>query len=441
MVEYLKALFTCDGGVENWDSTKETEADISIHYYTTSHRLAEGVYHLLLRLGITSHIQYSVKKLYGRGFDLWQVIIGNKEGIGKFRDKIGFIGEKADKLETAWIAIKDRPNHPHNDTIPIEIWEYVKGKLKNHRWDTTKEKGWIDIGRALGYKKPKGAHNTIKFAPGREKLGVIADVLDDDWLHYLAESDLLWDEIKSIEDDGVAAVYDLVVPSVSNFVAQDIITHNTTAAIVIAEHIQRKKGGSTMIYFPGYPQNYAPPHIVALPISAIPQLMDSVEPGAIVIFDDAYRFFSSYRTQSNTGLMFQDWVNGIAHQGVTIILTVQDSSDLHKAGLRADAFVFKPPERMFEGSERPQMRPIVKRVSQSFDSIPKADWVKHMFVYADPERQAMLTYERPPWMTRSKAKYRGSQRGHAFSNSEQGVGKSPVTGSKKTQYNPFDSDA
>ena len=214
----------------------------------------------------------------------------------------------------------------------------------------------------------------------------------------------------------------------------------TTCAIVIAEHIQRKKGGSTMIYFPGYPQNYAPPHIVALPISAIPQLMDSVEPGAIVIFDDAYRFFSSYRTQSNTGLMFQDWVNGIAHQGVTIILTVQDSSDLHKAGLRADAFMFKPPERMFEGSERPQMRPIVKRVSEAFDSIPRADWVKHAFIYADPERQAMITYERPPWMTRSKAKYRGSQRGHALSNSEQGVGKSPVTSPRKGQYNPFDAD-
>lgn len=196
----------------------------------------------------------------------------------------------------------------------------------------------------------------------------------------------------------------IVVPVIG---ARD--TGKTTAQIVIAEHIQRR--ANVPIYFIGYPERLAPPHITPVPIRSLSNVLNNAESGSVIILDDAYRFFSSKRTMTRGGLEFEDWINSAAHSGHRLLISVQDSSDLHKAGLRADVFVFKPPERMFEGSERSQMRPIVKRALQAFDGIPRADWVKHAWLYRDPDRNGMITYDRPGWMTRSKAKYRGRRPG------------------------------
>jgi len=43
----------------------------------------------------------------------------------------------------------------------------------------------------------------------------------------LALSDVFWDEIVSIEPDGEEEVYDLTVEGLHNFVADDIIVHNS----------------------------------------------------------------------------------------------------------------------------------------------------------------------------------------------------------------------
>ncbi|MFM8005031.1 MAG: dCTP deaminase domain-containing protein [Dolichospermum sp.] len=41
---------------------------------------------------------------------------------------------------------------------------------------------------------------------------------------------ILWDEIKSIECAGMEEVYDISVPGLENFLANDIIVHNSTYA-------------------------------------------------------------------------------------------------------------------------------------------------------------------------------------------------------------------
>jgi replicative DNA helicase len=43
----------------------------------------------------------------------------------------------------------------------------------------------------------------------------------------LAQGDVYWDEIKSIEPAGEAEVYDLTVEGLHNFVAADIVVHNS----------------------------------------------------------------------------------------------------------------------------------------------------------------------------------------------------------------------
>ena len=43
----------------------------------------------------------------------------------------------------------------------------------------------------------------------------------------LANSDVYWDEIVTIQSDGEEEVYDLTVPGLNNFVANDFIVHNS----------------------------------------------------------------------------------------------------------------------------------------------------------------------------------------------------------------------
>jgi len=46
-------------------------------------------------------------------------------------------------------------------------------------------------------------------------------------LSILAENDIYWDSITTIEPDGVEKVYDLTVPGNHDFIANNIIVHNS----------------------------------------------------------------------------------------------------------------------------------------------------------------------------------------------------------------------
>jgi replicative DNA helicase len=52
----------------------------------------------------------------------------------------------------------------------------------------------------------------------------------------LASPDLYWDEVVSIEQIGHHQVYDLTVPEGSNFIAQDVVVHNTSFMLNVALH-------------------------------------------------------------------------------------------------------------------------------------------------------------------------------------------------------------
>jgi replicative DNA helicase len=61
----------------------------------------------------------------------------------------------------------------------------------------------------------------------RPCLAKLAASLGSERLAHLAESDVYWDEIVSITEQGVEEVFDMSVPGTHNFVAGDIIVHNS----------------------------------------------------------------------------------------------------------------------------------------------------------------------------------------------------------------------
>jgi len=61
----------------------------------------------------------------------------------------------------------------------------------------------------------------------RERAARVADVVQSTELRTLASSDVFWDRIVAIEPDGEDDVYDLTVDGLHNFVAEDVVAHNS----------------------------------------------------------------------------------------------------------------------------------------------------------------------------------------------------------------------
>jgi len=77
-------------------------------------------------------------------------------------------------------------------------------------------------------------HSARGITAGR--LANYADVLRDGRLSQLASDRIYWDEIVSITPTGEHQVYDLTVPETSNFIAQDILVHNTSFLLNVGLH-------------------------------------------------------------------------------------------------------------------------------------------------------------------------------------------------------------
>ncbi len=104
----------------------------------------------------------------------------------------------------------------------------------NHKFLTVN--GWVRLDAlTLGQRIALPRH-TIQYTTNdgalaqnisRERAAAVARVVSSPHLAQLAQSDVYWDEIVSITPNGVEPVYDLTVARLHNFVANDIIVHNS----------------------------------------------------------------------------------------------------------------------------------------------------------------------------------------------------------------------
>jgi replicative DNA helicase len=111
---------------------------------------------------------------------------------------------------------------PRRDTVPREIWDYIerKGLLVNGSMRAH------DLVERLGA-SAGGSHRVYETGVSRSLMCRMADALPDQFLTDLGTSDVIWDEIVAIEPRGEEPVYDATVPGTHNFVAGDIVVHNS----------------------------------------------------------------------------------------------------------------------------------------------------------------------------------------------------------------------
>jgi len=216
IARFLRHLWSTDGCVHL--SVGKIHS-IKVYYATSSLQLAHDVQSLLLRLGINATIlRYSQE---GRGRNQYHVKVSGKPDVVEFLTRVGPLGEH--KVSHA-AAINDfymgREGKTNRDVLPHEVWETIIVPAMEvgliSRAGVRADMGWA-----------KGTGNIMGQSLSRERAAGVALAVASPNLATLAQSDVYWDEVASIEPDVEEEVYDLTVDTQHNFVASDIIAHNS----------------------------------------------------------------------------------------------------------------------------------------------------------------------------------------------------------------------
>jgi replicative DNA helicase len=264
---FLRHLWSTDGCVYLARGQKATPI---VYYATSSPALAADVQSLLLRLGINA-IRSRVGNTRGR--PQHHVKLTGASDVARFLEVVGCLGESraATGLRIALKLGETRAN-PNRDVIPAAAWRAVVEPARVSAEVTTRqfqaELGNAYCGSAL-----------YKSNLSRERAARAAEVVACDELSRLAASDVYWDRVVAIESDGVEDVYDLTVEGLHNFVAEDIVVHNSIeqdadvvmfiyrdeyynkeserlgeADMIVAKHRNGPIGEVSLTFLPKYPK-------------------------------------------------------------------------------------------------------------------------------------------------------------------------------------------
>ena len=190
----------------------------AIYYASSSPTLSKQTQHLLLTLGIQS----TVAKVHSnRGYrPMYHVNIQGSNNQKQFLEKVGCAGKRGAIIPQLLEQIKHIEPHLNYDVIPKEAWQTVVKKAKEEF-----KLGWREVCKGLN--TSYCGSTLFKAGISRTRMKTLLNILPSKELETLARSDIYWDEIMSITKLSVEDVYDATVEDVHNFVANDIVVHNS----------------------------------------------------------------------------------------------------------------------------------------------------------------------------------------------------------------------
>jgi replicative DNA helicase len=152
---------------------------------------------------------------------MYSLAVTGKPDVERFLRQVGSVGDRkveehrriANRLE----AVTAKTNR---DTIPAEAWRSIVIPAMKEEGMTARE-----LSAAIGVAYTGGG--LYRGGLSRKRALRVAGAVFSETLADLATSDVYWDEILSIESAGEEDVYDLTVEGLHNFVAEDIVLHNS----------------------------------------------------------------------------------------------------------------------------------------------------------------------------------------------------------------------
>jgi replicative DNA helicase len=173
---------------------------------------------LLLRLGVVAGVS-RIPQAAGRA--QFHVRVTGVPDRQRFVSVVGAVGARRTAAAEAIRRHAARTRHVTNrDVLPAALWRSMVGPARSAAGLTERafqqRLGMSYCGSTL-----------YRSNLGRERAARVADVVGSSELRRLAEGDIYWDRVASIEPDGTEEVYDLTVDRLHNFVADDIVVHNS----------------------------------------------------------------------------------------------------------------------------------------------------------------------------------------------------------------------
>lgn len=199
---------------------------------TSSRQLAHDLAHVLLRLGMVGKVTQKHFK-YTRGADTagrtgYTVHLVGRRSIDRFLEVVAphVVGRdtQLDALRAYYAAAP--LGRETIDTLPAS----VKARVQTAK--NASGLGWREIEECTGVctKEFYGTPKAHKKGFRRTTIQTLAEFFDSPELLDVCSDDLYWDTITVIEPAGEAQTYDLEVPGTHNFVANDVIVHNSHSA-------------------------------------------------------------------------------------------------------------------------------------------------------------------------------------------------------------------
>ena len=213
---FLRHLWATDGCIRMKKTSKGYYP--AVYYATSSFELAENVQALLLRLDINARLK--VVSQGSKGRDQHHVIITGIPDLDRFV-KLGAVSSyKQESLDLVADYIDTHKANTNRDVIPKKVWrDLVVPAMQDIGMSARKMQSSIDLSYC--------GTGLYKQNMSRERAEKVAIVVQSDDLLKLANSDVYWDKITSIEPDGEEKVYDLTVEENHNFICKDIYIHNS----------------------------------------------------------------------------------------------------------------------------------------------------------------------------------------------------------------------
>jgi replicative DNA helicase len=213
---FIRHLWATDGCIRYNESKRSHPA---IYYASSSVKLAEDVQSLLLRIGINARLSKVAQG--SKGKDQYHVIVSGKPDIEKFANVVGAIGAyKTEQIEAIGTYLISTQANTNRDVIPSSVWRsFVVPAMKANGLTTRQMMASIET----AYCGTKIYQQNVS----RDRAVRIASAVQSDDILRLAQRDVYWDEISAVEPDGMEEVFDLTVERLHNFIANDIVVHNS----------------------------------------------------------------------------------------------------------------------------------------------------------------------------------------------------------------------
>jgi replicative DNA helicase len=220
--EFVRAVMSCDGTVYAMDGHPRIE------FAVASEGLAADMQHALARFGI-------VAKLWRKTARCWRVEVTEPQSVATYQREIGWIGAKASRFP----ATPQQRRRSNTDHVPRAVWDQVREAAQKREMSLTQLA--VAVGEWPGGQRGHNPH--VRRALPSHRLAAYAAALESPQLARLASQDLYWDQVVSIEPVGEHQVYDLTVPDGANFIAADVVVHNTSFLLNVTLHaaVEHKK--------------------------------------------------------------------------------------------------------------------------------------------------------------------------------------------------------